>query len=1009
MKKIISLTVLLAASLVFNSCSTTRKKAEVKGLKKFYHNTTAKFNGYFNAEELLDINMLVLQDMHQDNFNDIIDVYDYVNVDNPKAITPDMDKAIEKVTTVATIHDVSNYLDDCYVVIGKAQYMKQDYAAAEETFQYFEEEFDPLNPYGRVYKVNNKRKTGAAAAKEKKKVKKERLDERKEKEKTRDEERKEKLKERKDLQKEREKASKARKKKSKKSRSRSRSDRTSSKTESKEKEVKETAEQKAAAAANKKALEEAEKLEKEKKKKEEEEKQKEKQKEEESKYKNEGEGAIFRNKSAYTEGLYWLARTYIERGRYSTADYIIKKLENTPGLTPKVANKLPAAKANMFLKSKEYPSALVALQEAIEKEKNKKKKGRYAFIKAQLYERMGDYTKAHSEYQLSKKYSPEYELELNAQLNELKLAVKTGRSDQKQTLKKLERILTDSKNSKYQDQIYFAIAEVKLNGNDKDGAIADFENALASAGSNGNVKLESYYRLAGLLFDEGFYRESKTNYDSALKMMKKNDDRYREVERLANNLSDVSKNIEIVELQDSLLELSMMSDAELREIALQILEDRNEAQKADLDSNPKSNIISSSRTIGASNSKFFAYNPRALNQGKIEFDRVWGDRVIEDNWRRSLRPDAGTNSDSDEIEEEEEVVFTEDDILAVLRDIPKGENQKKASHIKIQNALLELGTLFRKRIRNYEKSADVLERLVREYPDFEKRDEALFYLYLTYLDMEKEADAQNILNRLSREFPDSKFTKLALDPSYAEDLKANEESIASYYDNTYYLFQKGNFNEVVSRVEERGAKFPGNKEYAAKFSLINAMSYGNLEGKDRYVKELQNLIRVYPKTPEEARAKEILRFLKGDEDAFNEILFEEAIDVFKEDDKKLHYVFIVTYDMSQKEFDRAKLDISAYNKEYHRFDNLKISNIYLNPKTKAQIILVRSFIDKDKSLDYYSNVQKNKEVFIKNKEKGYDVFTATQRNYREVMKQRTVNNYRSFFESKYLKKKNKAD
>mgnify|MGYP000695844682 CR=1 FL=1 len=273
-----------------------------------------------------------------------------------------------------------------------------------------------------------------------------------------------------------------------------------------------------------------------------------------------------------------------------------------------------------------------------------------------------------------------------------------------------------------------------------------------------------------------------------------------------------------------------------------------------------------------------------------------------------------------------------------------------------------------------------------------------------YENIYESAKAQDMLNRMKREFPDSKYTKLAIDPSYANSMKQNEESISAYYENTYHLFEKGNYKEVVSRVRGRATKFPGNKEYAAKFSLINAMSYGNIEGKDKYVKELQNLIRVHPKTPEEARAKEILRFLKGDEEAFNEILYEEAVDVFEADDKKLHYVFIVTYGMSQKEFDRAKLNISAYNKKYHRFDNLKISNIYLNPETKAQVILVRSFLNKDKSLEYFRGVDKNKAEFIQNAEKGYDVFTATQRNYREVIKQRSVNNYRTWFESKYLKK-----
>ena len=318
------------------SCSTTKKKSEVKGIKKLYHNTTARFNGYFNANEIMKETKLKLQDMHVDNYNRVLEVYDYVDVDNPKSVSADMDKAIEKVSTVATIHDVSNFVDDCYLMIGKAQYMKQDYIAAEETLLYFEEVFDPKNPYGRAYDSSSRRKSSGRKSKkeiqaerkekekERKELKKEKEAEQKEKDKqrkeeakTREQERKEKEKERKERAKERKKQSKDRKKRSK---SRSRSDRDKSDKSSTEKKTETvetptetktelTEQQKALleekAEADRLAIEEAEKraeLEAEKE---------EKKKKEEEKYKNQGHGALFKNMSAYTEGLYWLARTYI--------------------------------------------------------------------------------------------------------------------------------------------------------------------------------------------------------------------------------------------------------------------------------------------------------------------------------------------------------------------------------------------------------------------------------------------------------------------------------------------------------------------------------------------------------------------------------------------------------------------------------------------------------------------------------------------------------------------------
>lgn len=1021
MKKVNSILYLLITILIFTSCATRRKKSEVKGFKKFYHNTTAKFNGYFNAEELLKESMVELQSMNVDNYNRLIGVYDYVNVDNPQNVKANMDKAIEKLSTVATIHEVSNYVDDCYLKIGMAQYLKQDYIAAEETFLYFEDVFDPKNPYGKAYDSKAyKKKSGRKTKKEIKEEKQEKKAEReerdkeraakdKEERKKREEARKEKEKLRKEKEKARKEASKARKKGKKKKRE----DRPKKETTTKD--VSKTTTQPIALTPEQEALQaqkeaEAEIKEEEAKrrKKLEEEKKKKKEKEEE-KYKNQGEGGVFKNKSAYTEGLYWLARTYIETRRYTAAEYAFDRLYETPGLTEDIESRIPAARAHLFIQTKDFDRALLELESAIELEGDRNKRARYAFIRAQLFELKDNENQAYEEYRRARKFSTKYELDINANLNELKLSYKKGKTSQKKALAKLENYLEDNKNRAYTDQIYFTQAQIKLDGGDIEGAKSDFESSIAGSGGNKNVKLDAYVRLAGMLFNEGLYAESKENYDNALKIMKKSDERYRSTERIANSLTDIALNMNTVELQDSLIQLSSLSEDELKELAREILKEKKAKEKEEgivaKEDQRKSNIITSNRQLGAGRSNFFAYNPIALNQGKVEFKRLWGDRSLEDNWRRSLRSNAGLDSEDVALENEEEEaeeVISDEEVRELLRDVPRTDNQLAASNTRIKNALFQLGVLFRERVRDYDKSILVLQRLVDDYPDYEKRAEALFYLYLSYADVLRNADADRIKKQLIKEYPDSKFAKLAKDPSYAKSLLANEDSIEKYYEQTFQLFNEGKYNVVLDRVSKKKDLYKKERSYDAKFALLNAMSLGNVKGKSDYVQGLEQLVRTYPNTEEEARAKEILRFLKGDQEAFSEIIYDEATQVFEEEADKLHYVFIVTYGMTQSEFDKAKIDVLNYNKKFHRFDNLKISNIYLNQETEARIILIRSFDDKQKSMKYYDGVQDNKELFIKGEDVGYDIFPTTQKNYREVIKQKAITNYRAFFSQNYL-------
>ena len=46
-------------------------------------------------------------------------------------------------SVVVNLHREAVWTDDCYLLVGKAQYLKQDYESAEETLRYLTNEFSP--------------------------------------------------------------------------------------------------------------------------------------------------------------------------------------------------------------------------------------------------------------------------------------------------------------------------------------------------------------------------------------------------------------------------------------------------------------------------------------------------------------------------------------------------------------------------------------------------------------------------------------------------------------------------------------------------------------------------------------------------------------------------------------------------------------------------------------------------------------------------------------------------
>ena len=129
----------------------------------------------------------------------------------------------------------------------------------------------------------------------------------------------------------------------------------------------------------------------------------------------------------------------------------------------------------------------------------------------------------------------------------------------------------------------------------------------------------------------------------------------------------------------------------------------------------------------------------------------------------------------------------------------------------------------------------------------------------------------------------------------------------------------------------------------------------------------------------------------------------EEIEQFKVEDDALHYVIIVFKD-KDSDLNKNKITVSDYNEKYHKLDRLRISNIYLgtDADSRLPILVLRRFKDKADAMKYYTGIQKNSGDFIPARE-NYEVFPVTQNNYREVLKEKSVENYRAFFQLNYLK------
>jgi len=135
--------ILLIGAIALISCSTEKDA----WLNKTYHNTTAKYNGFFNAGEIIKEAMINYSEARLENYNVIIPVYEYADEIGSKSLYAPMDTAAAKCETVIGRHSMPSlkkgqfrktewcrWIDDNWMVIGQSKFFKRDFEKALKRF-----------------------------------------------------------------------------------------------------------------------------------------------------------------------------------------------------------------------------------------------------------------------------------------------------------------------------------------------------------------------------------------------------------------------------------------------------------------------------------------------------------------------------------------------------------------------------------------------------------------------------------------------------------------------------------------------------------------------------------------------------------------------------------------------------------------------------------------------------------------------------------------------------------
>lgn len=694
------------------------------------------------------------------------------------------------------------------------------------------------------------------------------------------------------------------------------------------------------------------------------------------------------------EAVYWLVTTYIKLKKYYEAETIIKMVEKNYDFDFKYRALLEARYAQMMIDQERYKDAIRPLIHAIAMTKNKAQRRRYIYILAQLYQKTGNSDKSIKAFKEVLTLHPDYKMDFNARINIAKSFTGKGKTQSKEVLDILEKMAKDSKYEEFLDQIYYTMAEVYLVLNDKDKAMDYLQLSVQSSVNNDHQKGLSFLKMGELTFEKQFYKPSKLFYDSTVMYLSKSYEDYAAVQSRSMILSNLVKQLTIIHDEDSVIALANMSESQ-RKSALQKALVQIEKQKQ-LQLQKQSQINKVPVNTGNQQGAFYFYNTVQRANGYNEFINEWGNRKLEDNWRRANKmSDMNTQVDSSLIKKKEEKQLTISDLENGL---PLTPEKMEKSLERLTAAYYAAGTIFKEDLKNDKKAIEYFEKLLDKYPKNNFEPQALYQLYLLYQRKPDEAKANAIKEKMLADYPSHTLTKHILNPNSQLTQTQRQDAAEIYYKYAYRMYQQSQYPKVIFAADS-ARKAYSKSIYLPKFDLLKAFSVGQTKGKDSLKAELTMFVLKYPSGEENARAKEILAVLE-------KTTKNEPVKKVNDAPAKSDYEFkananqfiVVLFD-EIKPANKAIADsLIQYNSKYRSSENLKVNTMLLDET--RQMVLVKQFKNSQMAMNYYNEILARETLFDA-VETTYHVFVIDDKNFSTFFKTKNLDLYMAFFDSNY--------
>lgn len=569
--------------------------------------------------------------------------------------------------------------------------------------------------------------------------------------------------------------------------------------------------------------------------------------------------------SLINETKIWRAKTNVRLGNEDLAVESLKiLLKSEEELPEEIREQIHTTLAMAYTEMDSVHKVKEHLTKATRTFENKEQGARNLFILGQLYsfENKKDSAAMVFEKLANLRRAPyKYKIHANIEL------AKNTLSDSSSTalIKKFKKLVKDIDNRPYLDELYFQIGNLEENRDSTARAITNYKRSLRAKKGSAYQKTHTYERMGNIYFTKANYILASAYYDSVLQVAGKEDKelRIRRVRRKHKSLASLIQFEEIVKVNDSVLRLAALPEKDriqfFEDYIAKIKKEDEERAQQQLNAISFGNAFGGGTSVGNTNKgKWYFYNTQALGFGKAEFQNVWGNRPLEDDWRLSDK--TVIKSTQDQKKTEKNKVLKRYQLSTYLDNIPTDQKAIDSLIYQRNNALYELGLIYKEQFTNETLAIQNLERLLTLNPDKTLLLPTNYHLYQVYNSIQNKEKAAFYKKVVLEQYGDSKYAQIIKNPKKNITEEKSIDDTEKKYKEIYYQYKEDAFEEVVKMIDE---VLPTIKEskLIPKFELLKAYAIGKYENKATYKKAMEFVALNYGNTEEGKKAKEIIKRL----------------------------------------------------------------------------------------------------------------------------------------------------